>query len=520
MTMPFIYKNLGREALLQMAIERGEGVLSSNGALAVQTGARTGRSPKDRFIVKNDTTEQLIDWGPINQPITISYFDQLWERVKNYLSQRDSLFTEELFVGADPTYQIPIHLTCELAWHALFAQDLFITEAIHASAQPLWTVLSAPNFKTDPTRDGVHSDAAIMLDFTNRRFLVCGTHYAGEIKKGMFTVFNFTLPAQQVLPMHCAANQGIKGDVALFFGLSGTGKTTLATDPERLLIGDDEHGWTSEGVFNFEGGCYAKCINLSQKNEPEIWNAIHRGAVMENVVLDPATRDPQYNDEHLTQNTRVAYPLSYIENRIASGRGGHPQNVIFLSCDLYGVLPPVARLTKEQAAYYFLSGYTALVGSTEVGTDGVIKPTFSACFGAPFFPRSPQVYAQLLMDYLHLTKADVYLVNTGWAGGPYEKGGKRFSIPATRGVVHAILNGAMREIDYKIVPGFNIEIPKTVPAGMEEMAPNLLDPHLAWQNPSAYSFYRDLLIREFQKNFAKFSGSHIQKAGPVFLKDA
>lgn len=396
-----IYNNLSREELLAIALSRGEGVLASNKALAVQTGLRTGRSPKDRFIVKDAITENAVDWNAINQPIDPDCFDRLWRRAEDYLKTRDSLFTANLYVGADSAYQLPVHLKCELAWHALFAKDLFIERpASPPPTQPAWTILSAPNLSTDPQRDGVHSDAAIMLNFAKRRLLVCGAHYAGEIKKGMFSVLNFILPPLKVLPMHCSANQSKEGSVTLFFGLSGTGKTTLSADPERCLIGDDEHGWSSRGIFNFEGGCYAKCINLSQKNEPLIWNALREGAVMENVVLDPITKDPQYDDDSLTQNTRAAYPLAYIENYVPDLQSGHPQNIIFLSCDLYGVLPPVARLTPEQAAYYFLSGYTALVGSTEIGSATTIKPTFSSCFGAPFFSRPPAEYAQLLIEHL------------------------------------------------------------------------------------------------------------------------
>jgi phosphoenolpyruvate carboxykinase (ATP) len=514
---PKLYINLNREELVKLALSRGEGALSHNGALAVETGARTGRSPKDRFIVKDSITANAVDWGAINQPISPAEFEQLWQRTTSYLNSLDSLFTADLFVGADPTFQTPVHLTCELAWHILFADNLFLTQKLlEKPHQSPWTIMCAPNHKTDPKRDGVHSDAAIMLDFSNHRLLICGTHYAGEIKKGMFSALNFLLPKEKVLPMHCAANQGEQGDVALFFGLSGTGKTTLSADPERLLIGDDEHGWSLNGVFNFEGGCYAKCINLSHVNEPEIWDAIRDGAVMENVVLDPVTKEPRFEDGSLTQNTRVAYPLSHIERSVLSGIAGHPQNLIFLTCDLYGVLPPVARLTKEQAAYYFLSGYTALVGSTEVGSDAAIKPTFSSCFGAPFFSRPPQEYAHLLMDHLHSTKASVYLVNTGWSGGPYGKGGTRFSIPTTRAVIHAILDGKMEQASYTLLPGFNIEIPE-FHEGLTGIEPTLLDPRLSWQNPKEYPDYAAKLIKEFQKNFEKFDVPHIQKAGPVLV---
>jgi phosphoenolpyruvate carboxykinase (ATP) len=508
-----VYNNLSQEELIAIALANGEGVLASNKALTVQTGARTGRSPKDRFIVKDTITENTVDWNIINQPIAPDRFNQLWRRTEDYLKTRESLFTADLFVGSDPTYQLPVHLKCELAWHALFAKDLFIERPNPSlSSQPAWTILSAPHFQTDPERDGVHSDAAIILNFTERRLLICGTHYAGEIKKGMFSALNFILPPLKVLPMHCSANQSKEGNVALFFGLSGTGKTTLSADPERCLIGDDEHGWGPKGVFNFEGGCYAKCINLSQKNEPLIWNALRAGTVMENVVLDPVTKEPRYDDDSLTQNTRAAYPLTYIDNHVTSDRSGHPQNIIFLSCDLYGVLPPVARLTPEQAAYYFLSGYTALVGSTEVGEGTTIKPTFSTCFGAPFFSRPASEYAHLLLEHLQTTEATVYLVNTGWTGGPYGKGGSRFSIPTTRAVIHAILNGHLKGARYKIIPRFGFGIPEESLPGLPV---TILDPRESWQNPDEYPDYADRLIQEFKKNFEKFKAPHFEKAGPM-----
>jgi phosphoenolpyruvate carboxykinase (ATP) len=508
-----VYNNLSQEELITIALAKGEGVLASNKALTVQTGARTGRSPKDRFIVKDAITEHAVDWNTINQPITSDRFHQLWRRTEDYLKTRECLFTADLFIGSDPTYQLPVHLKCELAWHALFAKDLLIERPNPSlSSQPAWTILSAPSFQTDPQRDGVHSDAAIILNFTKRRLLICGTHYAGEIKKGMFSVLNFILPPLKVLPMHCSANQSKEGNVALFFGLSGTGKTTLSADPNRYLIGDDEHGWSPQGIFNFEGGCYAKCINLSQKKEPLIWNALRSGTVMENVVLDPITKEPRYEDDSLTQNTRAAYPLTYIDNHVSSTRSGHPQNIIFLSCDLYGVLPPVARLTAEQAAYYFLSGYTALVGSTEVGEGTTIKPTFSTCFGAPFFSRPASEYAHLLLEHLQTTQATVYLVNTGWTGGPYGKGGSRFSIPTTRAVIHAILDGHLKGVRHKILPRFGFEVPD---ADLPDLPATILDPQASWQNPSEYPYYADQLIQEFKKNFEKFKAPHLEKAGPM-----
>jgi phosphoenolpyruvate carboxykinase (ATP) len=483
-----------REELTNISLDRGEGVLASNGALTVRTGNRTGRSPKDRFIVKDEITKNTVDWNNINQFMDPDTFNKLWNETEEYLSKKET-FSLDLFVGSDSTYQVPIHITCELAWHALFARNLFIENG--SSTQLPWTILSAPNLKVD-------GNAYIILNFTKRQLLVIGTHYAGEIKKGMFSALNFLLPPLKVLPMHCSANQDKDGTVALFFGLSGTGKTTLSADPDRYLIGDDEHGWSSQGVFNFEGGCYAKCINLSKQNEPLIWNALRSGTVMENVVLDDFTGDPNYDDDSLTQNTRAAYDLSYIENCVTDERSNIPKHVIFLSCDMYGVLPPVARLTSEQAAYYFLSGYTALVGSTEVGSTAAIKPTFSTCFGAPFFPRKPSEYADLLMEHLHESDARVYLVNTGWTAGPYSKG-KRFSIPTTRNVIRDILDDTLDKANYKIMSRFGFEIPEG----------EFYDPINSWENREEYHQYTDKLIQEFQSNFEKFNVPHIEKAGPA-----
>ncbi|OGT55965.1 MAG: phosphoenolpyruvate carboxykinase (ATP) [Gammaproteobacteria bacterium RIFCSPHIGHO2_12_FULL_42_10] len=504
--------NLSIEELVQAALDRHEGILAQNQALVVKTGKKTGRSPKDRFIVRDVITEKTVDWNQINQPILPEYFDALWEKAEAYLSEKDASFTSYLKVGAHETLGIPVKVVTEFAWHNLFARVLFIREAqSDAAVANQWTILSTPGLKTDPVHDHVNGDAAVILNFSKRRILICGTQYAGEMKKAMFSVLNFLLPEHDILPMHCAANAGKDHDTALFFGLSGTGKTTLSADPERFLIGDDEHGWGEEGIFNFEGGCYAKCIDLSEEKEPLIWNAICYGSVIENVVLDPITKAPDYTDSSLTQNTRAAYPREYIPLRVMSNNGREPSAVLFLTCDLYGVLPPVARLTQNQAAYYFLSGYTALVGSTEVGQGSGIKPTFSTCFGAPFFPRPPQVYAELLIKRLQHHNADVYLVNTGWTGGAHGQGGKRFSIPVTRSVVRAIVNGNLKNAQYEVLPHFNFEVPTAI----ADVDSRLLNPTRAWSDQAAHDQCTRELITQFVENFKRFQvADAIKNAGP------
>ena len=509
-----VHRNLFPAELVEHSIRGGETKLASNGAIVGYTAPFTGRTPKDKFTVRDSRTESTVAWGGFNHEFSPEKFDALYDRVLDFLQGKE-LFVQDLFAGADAKYRLPIRVINQYAWHNLFVRDLFVRPSAEElkSHHPEFTVVSAPEFQADPQRDGTNSGAFILVNFTRKIILIGGTKYAGEMKKSIFGVMNFLLPERNVFPMHCSSNVGKDNVTALFFGLSGTGKTTLSADPERRLIGDDEHGWSPTGIFNFEGGCYAKCINLKQENEPQIFNAIRFGSVLENVVLKPGSNDPQYDSEALTENTRAAYPVDYIDNAVIPGIGGHPKTVIFLTADAFGVLPPISKLTTDQAMYHFLSGYTAKVAGTEAG---VKEPTatFSTCFGAPFMILRPKVYAELLGKRLEEHIAQCWLVNTGWSGGGYGVG-KRMSLKYTRAMVTAAVNGSLLKAEFEADPAFGLTIPKTVPGVPSE----LLNPRNAWKDKAEYDRSAAHLAELFAKNFEKFEvPDKIRQAGPKAKK--
>jgi phosphoenolpyruvate carboxykinase (ATP) len=506
---PLVHANLCAAQLVETALLRGEARLAANGALVAVTGARTGRSPKDKFIVDDAVTHELVDWGKVNKPFSPEKFEALLDRVTEYLSERD-LFAQDLYCGADSEYQMPIRVISEYAWHSLFVHQLFVRPEAEALAThvPEFTVIAAPEFEAVPERDGTGTSAFILADFTRKIVLIGGTKYAGEMKKSIFGAMNFIVPNRDVLPMHCSANVGADGVTALFFGLSGTGKTTLSADPARRLIGDDEHGWSPTGIFNFEGGCYAKCVNLTEEYEPQIYRAIRFGSVLENVILNDE-REPDYFNISLTENTRAAYPVDFIENAVIPGVGGHPKNVMFLAADAFGVLPPISRLTPEQAMYHFLSGYTAKLAGTELGVKDP-SPEFSACFGAPFLPLAPRFYAEMLGKRLRKHQSACWLVNTGWSGGKFGVG-KRMSLRITRALVNAALDGRLDKVEFATEPAFGLSIPLSCP----DVPAEILNPRNAWADKEAYDRTAADLAARFEANFQKFDASEaIRAAGP------
>jgi len=508
-----VHWNLIAPELLKAAARRDEGEFAEMGPFVAITTPHTGRSPNDKFVVKEPSSEKDVDWGKVNQPISGEKYQLLLNDVRRYLNDSDELFVEDLYCGADPSYRLSVRYVSPNAWHMAFVRNMFIRPELTdlPTFDPNFTVLHAPEFQGDPARHGTRTSTFIVVNIAERTILIGGTRYAGELKKSMFTIMNYLLPRQGVLSMHCSANVGEADDTALFFGLSGTGKTTLSADPKRGLIGDDEHGWSPEGIFNFEGGCYAKVINLSPESEPDIYRTTQMfGTVLENVVLDPATKKVKFADQSITENTRASYPLHYIRNHVERGRGGHPRNVVFLTADAFGVLPPIARLTPQQAMYFFLSGYTAKVAGTERGVSEP-QPTFSACFGAAFLVWHPTKYASMLGKLLREHRSSVWLINTGWSGGPYGTG-KRIRLAYTRAMVNAALDGDLDDVRAELDPFFGLAIPvevKGVPSGV-------LNPRKTWADVAAYDAQAKKLAAMFRENFEKFGSVDpaIKNAGP------
>jgi phosphoenolpyruvate carboxykinase (ATP) len=508
------YWTLTTPALVERIVSRREGVIAHEGAVIVRTGNHTGRAANDKFIVQTGDAANIVDWGKINKPLSPEHFERLYLRMTAYFQGRD-VFVQDTSVIAHPHYRLPIRVVTESAWHSLFARNLFVR--VNADDLPKhvpeFTILHAPGFRASPDVDGTNSDIFIILNFERHMVLVGGTSYAGEIKKSIFTILNYLMPQRDVLPMHCAANVGYNNDVALFFGLSGTGKTTLVSDPDRRMIGDDEHGWGEDGVFNFEGGCYAKTIRLRQDWEPMIWNATrHFGCILENVLINTYDRRVNFDDASFTENTRAAYPVGFNPNTEPSGRAGHPKTIFFLTADAFGVLPPISRLTPAQAMYHFLSGYTSKLAGTEKGLGDEPQTTFSSCFGAPFLPLHPRVYADLLGERLQQHNAQVWLVNTGWTGGPYGVG-KRIDLPHTRALVTAALSGGLEGVPMRADPYFSFAVPESCPGIPAE----ILNPRQTWQNPQEYDAQATTLVRKFKENFTRFAGvvsSEVAAAGP------
>jgi phosphoenolpyruvate carboxykinase (ATP) len=509
------YWTLTTPALVERIVSRREGVIAHEGAVVVRTGIHTGRAANDKFIVQDSTTAGTINWNKINRPIDPEHFERLHLRMSAYFQGRD-VFVQDTTAVADPRYRLPIRVITENAWHSLFARNLFIRCRPDdlAGHQPGFTILQAPDFRAIPEIDGTNSDVFIIINFSQRLVLIGGTSYGGEIKKSIFTILNYLLPEQGVLPMHCSANVGPGGDVALFFGLSGTGKTTLASDTDRVLIGDDEHGWGDEGIFNFEGGCYAKVIRLQKDLEPLIWEATHHfGTILENVNINAETRRIDFDDASYTENTRAAYPIGFLPSIVPSGRGGHPNKVFFLTADASGILPPIARLSEEQALYYFLSGYTSKLAGTEKGLGKEPQATFSTCFGAPFMPLHPSVYANLLGEKIRQHGSEVWLVNTGWTGGPFGVG-ERMPLPFTRAMVRAIYNGDLEGVPLQRSQYFNLGIPSHVP----DVPDNLLDPSCNWADCDEFDRQARALATRFKDNFVQFEGTvspEVVASGPV-----
>jgi len=515
MNLRQVYWNLPIEALYEEVVFRGEGRITQQGPLVVRTGQHTGRSASDKVIVREANSENHVWWGEYNRPLAPEKFDELYGRLQGFFQGRD-VFVQDCYVGADPDYRMPIRIITELAWHSMFARNMFLplqTNEEYRRHIPTFTVIAAPSFKALPQIDQTASNTFIALNLDQRLCIIGNTAYAGEIKKAIFTVLNYFLPLEGVMPMHCSANVGKEGDVALFFGLSGTGKTTLSADPLRGLIGDDEHGWSDNGIFNFEGGCYAKVINLSPTAEPQIYATTRRfGTILENVVFDPVTRLIDLDDATITENTRASYPLEFIDNALREKRAGHPRNIVLLTCDASGVMPPIARLTPEQAMYQFISGYTAKIAGTEVGLGAEPEITFSACFGGPFMVHHPSVYANLLKEKILRYKVNCWLVNTGWVGGPYGIG-KRISIRYTRAMLNAALWGQLLNVEYTTDPIFGFLVPKTCP----DIPPEVLDPSSSWHDKKQYMQRYRALAARFIDNFKKFASQcppEVIAAGP------